>query len=143
MKVKKKQKNTCEKVHVHIYFWKILRRLKVISSYIFEIQEQLLSRNNSFFLNKKFEGFWNKKLKILDQIKQRFSFRFKINIRKMTSNKHVDLRKTENFVRSKEKRTNFRKPCNNFKIVNQHLINPIFIYEIWIASKVSRLNAFT
>ena len=33
-------------------FQKFLQKLKVISSYIFEIQEQLLSRNNSFFLNK-------------------------------------------------------------------------------------------
>ena len=84
----------------------------------------------------------------------------------MASNKHVDLRKIENFVRSKENRTNFRKPCKNFKIVDQHLtskgkegwhltmiekitialyftVNPILIYEIWIASKVSRLNALT
>ena len=33
-------------------FQNFLQKLKVISSYIFEIQEQLLSRNNSFFLNK-------------------------------------------------------------------------------------------
>ena len=46
------QKNTFEKDHVHVYFSKILRKLKVISSYIYEIQEQLLSKNNSFFLKK-------------------------------------------------------------------------------------------
>ena len=49
---KKIQKNTCEKVDVHVYFSKVLQKLKVISSYIFEIQEQQLSRDNSFFLNK-------------------------------------------------------------------------------------------
>ena len=32
---KKKQKNTCEKVHVHVYFSKVLRKLKAISSYIY------------------------------------------------------------------------------------------------------------
>ena len=39
----------------------------------------------------------------------------------MASNKHVDLRKLENFVRSKGKKANFRKPCKNFKIVDEHL----------------------
>ena len=39
----------------------------------------------------------------------------------MASNKHFDLKKIENFVRSKEKRTNFGKPCKNFKIVDRHL----------------------
>ena len=66
---KKTQKNTCEKVHVHVYFSKILRKLKVISSYISEIQERF------------------------EQIKLRFSFLLKINFRKMAHNKHVDLRK--------------------------------------------------
>ena len=33
----------------------------------------------------------------------------------MASIKHVDLRKIENFVRSKEKTVNFRKPCKNLK----------------------------
>ena len=36
----------------------------------------------------------------------------------MASNEHVDFRKIENFVRSKRK-TNFRKPCKNFKIVDE------------------------
>ena len=39
----------------------------------------------------------------------------------MTSNKQNDLRKIENFVRSKGKTANFRKPCKNFKIVDEHL----------------------
>ena len=39
----------------------------------------------------------------------------------MAKSKHVDLRKIENFVRSKEKAANFRKPCNNFKIVDDIL----------------------
>ena len=39
----------------------------------------------------------------------------------MASNKHVDLRKIENFVRSKGKTANSRKPCKNFKIVDEIL----------------------
>ena len=49
----------------------------------------------------------------------------------MASNKHVDLRKIENFVRSKyysedilidkRKRGNFRKSCKNFKIIDGDL----------------------
>lgn len=54
-----------------------------------------------------------------------------MNFRKMTSNKHFDLRKIEKNVRSnydpentskvKGKKANLRKPCKNFKIVYQHL----------------------
>ena len=57
----------------------------------------------------------------MDQIKPRYSFQLKINFRKMASNKHVELRKVENFVRSKGKTANFRKPCKNFKIVDEIL----------------------
>ena len=39
------------------------------------------------------EYFWNEKSKVLARIKPRFSFWLKINFRKITSNKHVDLRK--------------------------------------------------
>ena len=39
----------------------------------------------------------------------------------MASNKPIDLRKIENFVRSKEKTANFRKPCKNFKTVDEIL----------------------
>ena len=54
-----------------------------------------------------------------------------MNFRKMTSNKHVDLRKIEKIVRSnyypediskdKGKKANLRKSCKNFKIIDQHL----------------------
>ena len=37
----------------------------------------------------------------------------------MANNKHVDLRKMENFIRSKGRTANFRKPCKNFKIVDE------------------------
>ena len=50
----------------------------------------------------------------------------------MVSDKYADLRKTENFIRSKcypediskdkRRRANFRKSCKNFKIVDGHLI---------------------
>ena len=39
----------------------------------------------------------------------------------MASNKHIDLRNIENFVRSKGKAANFRKACENFKIVDEIL----------------------
>ena len=74
-----------------------------------------------FLSEKKLEGFWNRKLNVSGQIKPRFSFWLKINFRKMASNKSVDLRKIENFVRSKEKTANFRKPCKNFKTVDEIL----------------------
>ena len=72
----------------------------------------------------KFECFWNKKLKVLSQIKPQFSFWLKKDFRKMANNKHVDLKKMESFVRSKcypediskdkGKKANFRKSCKNF-----------------------------
>ena len=39
----------------------------------------------------------------------------------MASNKHVDLRRIENFVKSKGKTANFRKAYENFKIVDEIL----------------------
>ena len=39
----------------------------------------------------------------------------------MASNKHVDMRKIENFVRSKGKTATFRKHCKNFKIIDEIL----------------------
>ena len=39
----------------------------------------------------------------------------------MARNKHLDLRKIVNFVRSKGKTANFRKPCKSFKIVDEIL----------------------
>ena len=52
-------------------------------------------------------------------------------VEKNSNNKHVDFRKTENFVRSKcypkdkskdkGEKANFRKSCKNFKIVDGHL----------------------
>ena len=39
----------------------------------------------------------------------------------MAINKYVDLRKIENFVKSKGKTANSRKPFKNFKIVDENL----------------------
>ena len=39
----------------------------------------------------------------------------------MESNKHVELRKRENFVRSTGKTANFPKSCKYFKIVDEIL----------------------
>ena len=39
----------------------------------------------------------------------------------MASNRHVELRKRENFVRSKGKTANFPKSCKDFKIVDEIL----------------------
>ena len=36
----------------------------------------------------------------------------------MAKNKHVDLRKIKNFIKSKGKTANFRKPWQNIKIVD-------------------------
>ena len=76
-------------------------------------------KEHLFFLNKKSNVFEIKNSKVLGQIKPRFSFCLEINFRKMERNKHVNLRKIENFVRSeyypeeiskdKRKRANFRK----------------------------------
>ena len=111
---------------------------------------------------------FRRKLNVSDQIRPRFSFWLEINFRKMACNKHVDLRRIENSVRSKGKAANSRKTCKNFKIIDEILIdigkrwvisdndkkilnhntlyftvNPVLIYNIWIARKVSRLNAST
>ena len=115
-----------KKVNACVCLSKILLKLKVISFYVFEIQEQLFSRNNSFSrLN--VWMFLNKKSKALAQIKPCFFFWLKRNVRKMARNKHADLRKIENVVRSKchpedisndkGKKANYRKSCRNFKIV--------------------------
>ena len=39
----------------------------------------------------------------------------------MASNKHAELKKRENFVRSKGKTANFPKPCKDFKIDDEIL----------------------
>ena len=39
----------------------------------------------------------------------------------MASNEHVESRKRENFVISKEKTSNFPKSCKDFKIVDEIL----------------------
>ena len=40
----------------------------------------------------------------------------------MASNKLVDLRKIETFVRCEEKTATFQKPCKNFKTIDNILI---------------------
>ena len=114
------QKNTSEKVHVQVHFSKIFRKLKVISSYNFQIQEQLLPRNNSFFLHKNLKvfetenwTFWTKQSHVFFLMQEKF--------RMIASNKHLDLRKIVHFVRSKGKTAHFRKPCKSFKIVDEIL----------------------
>ena len=71
----------------------------------------------------------------------------KINFRKIATNKHIDLTKIENFVRSKGKIADFRKPCKKFNIVDEipthkgkrwvifetiplyFTVNPVLIYD--------------
>ena len=55
----------------------------------------------------------------------------------MASNKPVDLRKIENFVRSKEKTANFRKPCKNFKTVDEILT---YKGKRWVIFDIDRNN---
>ena len=60
-----------------------------------------------------------------------------MNFRKIASNKHVDMRKIENFVRSKGKTATFRKPCKNFKIVDEILT---YKGKIWVIFDNDRKN---
>ena len=53
----------------------------------------------------------------------------------MACNKHVDLRRIENLVRSKGKIVNFRKTCENFKIVDEILI---YIGKRWVIFDTDR-----
>ena len=55
----------------------------------------------------------------------------------MASNKPIDLRKIENFVRSKEKTANFRKPCKNFKTVDEILT---YKGKRWVIFDIDRNN---
>ena len=55
----------------------------------------------------------------------------------MACNKPVDLRKIENFVRSKEKTANFRKPCKNFKTVDEILT---YKGKRWVIFDIDRNN---
>ena len=97
-----------------------------------KIQEQLFSRGTCFFWIKNWM-FLKWKTECFGPIKTRFSFWLKINFRKIASNKQVDLRKIESFVRSKcfpedipkvkGKKANTRilKPLKSFKIFDGHL----------------------
>ena len=114
------QKNTCEKVHVHVHFSRIFRKLKVISSYNFEIQEQLLPRNNLFFWIKIWR-FLKQKIERFGPNKTTFFFLIQKKFRMIASNKHLDLSKIVNFIRSKGKTANFWKPCKSFKIIDEIL----------------------
>ena len=53
----------------------------------------------------------------------------------MASNKHVDLRKIENVVRSTGKTANFRKTYKNFKIVDEI---PIHRGKTWVIFEIDR-----
>ena len=68
-KVKKKLKKTCEKVHVHVFFSKILGKLKVISSYIYG-KKYFQGTTHFFWI--KIEAFWNRKSKVFGQAKPCF-----------------------------------------------------------------------
>ena len=81
------QKSTCEKVHVHVYFSKILQKLKVVSSYIYG--KKILSRNKSFFLNKNLKVFKIENRKFW--AKQNHAL--KITFRKTASNKQIQREK--------------------------------------------------
>ena len=70
---------------------------KMKSFYVFEIQEQLFWRNTSFFWIKNRMVF-KQKIECFESTKTSLFLFDRRNFRKMASNKHVDLRKTENFV---------------------------------------------
>ena len=82
-KVKKPQKNTCEKVHVHVYFSKVLQKL----SYFYPI----FMEKNTFKEQKwiKIRRFLKQKIESFAPNKTTLYFWLKINFRKMASNKHI------------------------------------------------------
>ena len=98
-------------------FWnrksKVLRYIKPRFSFWLKINFRKMASNKN--------KLWNKKSKVLAQIKPCFSFWLRTGFRKTASNKQVDLRKLENFVKEVKERANFRKPCKDFEIVNEHL----------------------
>ena len=121
MTVKKYRKIHVKKFLLIFIFQRFYENWRLFLPIFLKFKNSYFQGTTLFFWNKNSRVFETENRKILGQIKPRFSFSLKINFRKMASNKHVDLRKIENFVRSKENRTNFRKPCKNFKIVDQHL----------------------
>lgn len=81
-------------------FSKILLKLKVILFYFVEIYEQLFSKN-TFFLNKRLNAFETKS-PILGPNKTTLLFLIEDKFQRCSKrNKHIELRRTENFVRSK------------------------------------------
>ena len=65
------------------------------------------------FLKQKIERFGPNKTTFFFLIQKKF--------RMIASNKHLDLSKIVNFIRSKGKTANFWKPCKSFKIIDEIL----------------------
>ena len=120
MTVKKYRKIHVKKFLLIFIFQRFYENWRLFLPIFLKFKSSYFQGTTLFFWIK-IRGFLKQKIENFGPNKTTFSFSLKINFRKMASNKHVDLRKIENFVRSKENRTNFRKPCKNFKIVDQHL----------------------
>ena len=127
-KTKKQQKNTCEKVHVHVYFSKVLRKLKVFSSYI---NGKKYFQGTTHFFSIKIRRFLKQLIESFGPNKTKLYFWLKINFRKMASNKHK--RGKEGWYLAMIEKFKTTVPLN-------FTVNPILIYDIWISNKVSRLS---
>ena len=86
-------KNTCEKVHVCVYF------SKIFNIFLYNRGSGTATfKEHLFFLNKISNVFEIKKSIALGQIKPHFSFWLKKDFRKMTSNRNIQVKQTENFA---------------------------------------------
>ena len=80
---------------------------KVASNKRVENSREVIFKEHLFFLNKKSNVTEIKK--VLGEIKARFPFWLKVILRKMASNKHVELRKVDVILKIYRKKVNFKK----------------------------------
>ena len=104
------------------YLWKsscscsFFKYFSKIESYLF-----LYFQGITLFLWIKIRRFLKQKIEHFGPNKIKFYFLIGKKIRTMASNRHFDLRKIVNVVRSKGKTANFWKPCKSFKTVDEIL----------------------
>ena len=95
-------------------FQKIFGNWKLFLPIILKFKNSFL-QGTTFFFCIKIWRFLKQKIERFGPNRATFSFWM------MASNKHLDLRKIVDFVRSKGKTAHFRKPCKSFKIVDEIL----------------------
>ena len=120
-----KSEKKCRKIPVKMFmfmfiFQKVFENWKLFLPIILKFKNSYFQRTTLFFWIKIWR-FLKQKIERFGPNKATFFFWFKKKFRMMARNKHLDLRKIVNFVRSKGKTANFRKPCKSFKIVGEIL----------------------